>query len=143
MTATVAGRGAADELLGDADRLLSGDRRANGAWWPRATAFLLRSALELELAAYWARVEPGVEACSMRAQLTVLRRPEYAGPDTGTDVAAAWHALSRACHHHAYELAPTLAELRSWAEAVRRTATALRQVRTPTSESGRGPRRDH
>ena len=128
MTATVAGRGTADELLDDADRLLSGDRRANGAWWPRATAFLLRSALELELAAYWARVEPGVEACSMRAQLTVLRRPEYAGPDTGTDVAAAWHALSRACHHHAYELAPTVAELRSWALAVRDALVALRGI---------------
>ncbi len=128
MTATVAGQGAADELLDDADRLLSGDRRASGAWWPRATAFLLRSALELELAAYWARVEPGVEVCSMRAQLTVLRRPEYAGPDTGTDVAAAWHALSRACHHHAYELAPTVAELRSWSLAVRDAVAALRRT---------------
>ena len=126
MTATVTGPGTADELLDDADRLLSGDRRANGAWWPRATVFLLRSALELELAGYWARIGPGVEACSMRAQLTVLRRPEYAGPDVGSDVTAARHALSRACHHHAYELAPTVAELRSWAETVRWAARALR-----------------
>ncbi len=130
MTATVTGQGTADELLDDADRLLSGERRASGAWWPRATAFLLRSALELELAAYWARVEPGVEVCSMRAQLTVLRRPEYAGPDTGTDVAAAWHALSRACHHHAYDLAPTAIELRTWSRSVRLTTAQLRRLGT-------------
>jgi hypothetical protein len=130
VTATVTGQGTADELLDDADRLLSGERRASGAWWPRATAFLLRSALELELAAYWAQVEPGLQACSMRAQLTVLRRPEYAGPDTGTDVAAAWHALSRASHHHAYELAPTVAELRSWAGTVRDATAVLRRIPT-------------
>ena len=26
----------------------------------------------------------------------------------------AWSALSRACHHHPYELGPTAAELQSW-----------------------------
>jgi hypothetical protein len=118
----------ADVLLDDADRMLAGDRAANGAWWPRAAALVVRSALEAELAAYWARVEPGVEQCPMRAQLAVLRRPEYAGPDTGTDVAAAWHALSRASHHHAYELAPTLAELRSWSLAVRDAVAVLRRT---------------
>ena len=31
----------------------------------------------------------------------------------------AWSALSRACHHHAYELAPTAGELQSWFLVVR------------------------
>ena len=118
----------ADALLDDADRMLAGDRAANGVWWPRAAALVVRSALEAELAAYWACVEPGVEQCPMRTQLAVLRRPEYAGPDIGTDVAAAWHALSRASHHHAYELAPTLVELRSWSLAVRNAVAALRSA---------------
>jgi len=126
VTEAVANAATADRLLDDADEMLSGDRRANGSWWPRATALVLRSALELELAAYWSRVEPGLEACSMRAQLTVLRRPEYAGSGTGTDVAAAWHGLSRACHHHAYELAPTAAELRSWLQTIRVVVAELR-----------------
>ena len=30
----------------------------------------------------------------------------------------AWGALSRACHHHPYELAPTAGELSGWIEAV-------------------------
>lgn len=35
--------------------------------------------------------------------------------------ALAWHSwqvLSRACHHHAYELSPTYAEVRGWLEDV-------------------------
>ncbi|MGY1737011.1 hypothetical protein [Geodermatophilus sp. SYSU D00684] len=132
MTATLPGlddpASPADELLDDADRLLAGGLTTRGGWWPRATGFLLRAALERELAAYWTRVAPGVEQCSMRAQLAVLRRSEYAGVRTATDVAAAWLALSRACHHHAYELAPTLAELRGWAQRVRAATAALRQL---------------
>jgi hypothetical protein len=31
----------------------------------------------------------------------------------------AWSALSRASHHHPYELAPTSAELQSWFSVVR------------------------
>ncbi|MGY1784692.1 hypothetical protein [Geodermatophilus sp. SYSU D00698] len=132
MTATLPERddlaGPADELLDDADRLLAGELNARGGWWPRATGFLLRAVLERELAAYWERVAPGVEKCSMRAQLAVLRRPEYAGARITTDVAAAWLALSRACHHHAYELAPTLAELRGWAQTVRAATASLRRL---------------
>jgi hypothetical protein len=30
----------------------------------------------------------------------------------------AWSALSRACHHHPYELAPTAAELQGWLAVV-------------------------
>ena len=37
----------------------------------------------------------------------------------------AWTGLSRAGHHHAYELAPTAAELRSWHAAVIQLARDL------------------
>ncbi len=134
MTATLPGRddlaGASDGLLNDAERLLAGDVTTGGGWWPRATGLLLRAALERELAAYWARVAPGVEQCPMRAQLAVLRRPEYAGVHIATDVAAAWLALSRACHHHAYDLAPTAIELRTWSRSVRLTTAQLRRLGT-------------
>jgi hypothetical protein len=33
-------------------------------------------------------------------------------------VRTAWAALSRACHHHPYELAPTAPELAHWLDAV-------------------------
>jgi len=66
----------------------------------------------------WVRRTLDLEGRSMRAQLICLRT--YLGD---TNLAArtghAWSALSRACHHHPYELAPTAAELRSWFPVVR------------------------
>ena len=54
-----------------------------------------------------------LEGCSMRAQLICLRT--YLGDaNLAARTGHAWSALSRACHHHPYELAPTAAELQSW-----------------------------
>lgn len=48
----------------------------------------------------------------MRAQLACL--PTYLAADgLASDVSFAWHALSRATHHHPYELDPTREELES------------------------------
>ena len=114
-----------EELLAQADRLLrDGGSDARG-WWPRTAAFLIRAALEEELRAFWDRAEPGTEDASMRAQLLVLAGMTRPGRETARDVAAAWHALSRACHHHPYELAPTAAELRTWHSAVSRLGAEL------------------
>jgi hypothetical protein len=53
----------------------------------------------------------------MRVQLILLRA--YLGDtDLAGRAAHAWSALSRACHHHAYELAPTAAELEDWLSVV-------------------------
>ena len=53
----------------------------------------------------------------MRAQLICLRT--YLGDaDLAARAGHAWSALSRACHHHAYELAPTATELRAWFSVV-------------------------
>jgi len=62
----------------------------------------------------------------MRAQMHVLLEEDPPGTEVGRDAAAAWTALSRACHHHAYELAPTAAELRTWHTTVLGIRTALR-----------------
>jgi hypothetical protein len=49
----------------------------------------------------------------MRVQLIFLRT--YLGDaELAGRAGHAWSALSRACHHHAYELAPTAAELEGW-----------------------------
>lgn len=112
------------ELLAEADRLLRAQTSDAGGWWPRTVAFIVRAALEQELRSYWDRTAPGTDHVSMRAQLLVLR--SKASGDVAREAAAAWHGLSRACHHHAYELAPTAAELRGWLEAVRDLAPALR-----------------
>lgn len=87
-------------------------------WWPRAVAWLLRIQLEQDIEDYLG--ERGIACGNGRTRLLLLHG--YLEPAQVQHVAAAWHGLSRAGHHHAYELAPTQAELRSWAEAVRTSA---------------------
>lgn len=60
---------------------------------------------------------PGLETVSMRAQLACLPTYFKDGARAG-QVAYTWSALSKACHHHTYEIAPTEAELRGWIEVV-------------------------
>ncbi|MEV0328953.1 hypothetical protein AB0H63_21255 [Micromonospora echinospora] len=51
-------------------------------------------------------------SCHTSHQLLALRA--YTDPETALVARIAWHGLSRAMHHHAYELAPTVTELRGW-----------------------------
>ncbi len=110
-------------LLDTADQLLAHVVPGTRGAWPRAVAFAVRAALELELDAYWGQVQPEVAHAPMRSQLLLLR--SYAGENVAVDAIEAWHALSRACHHHAYELAPTAQELRRWLQQVRSVSDAL------------------
>src|SRR5262245_32061184 len=80
--------------------------------WQRACATLMRSALETQLRGYWLDRAPSLIRSSFRHQLLAL--PTFAGHDVAAGVRAAWYGLSRATHHHTYELPPTLAELVSW-----------------------------
>ncbi len=53
----------------------------------------------------------------MRAQLICLRT--YLGDSNlASRTNLTWSELSRACHHHPYELAPTVGELRTWFSVV-------------------------
>jgi hypothetical protein len=92
--------------------------------WPRASAFLARQALEDAIDRLWDQNLPGMHRASRATQLACLG---YATPDRElTDgVRVAWHALSRACHHHQYELAPTASELEMWIEKVDRLVARL------------------
>ena len=115
------------ELLEAADQLLRSPVSGLGNLWPRACALLIRTALELTLDQYWARVLPAAADCGMRPQLLLL--PLYvASGSTSADAASAsdavalareaWLGLAGAAHHHAYELAPNASELRGWHTAV-------------------------
>ena len=125
-----------EELLSQADLLLRDGGPGVRGWWPRTAAFLIRAALELELRAFWGCTEPGTEEASMRAQLLVLVTTSPPGPEAARDVAAAWHALSRACHHHPYELAPTVAELRAWHTTVSGLSAVLQTSGTGAHVAG-------
>lgn len=53
-----------------------------------------------------------VDHASMRSKIIVTRM--LRGDETGDRAALAWAGLSRACHHHAYELAPAEDEVNRW-----------------------------
>jgi hypothetical protein len=98
------------DIVKAARGLLDRTDPATAGLWPRATALLGRQAIEGALAGLWKFRAPGVEKCSARAQLLCL--PFYIGDEILAErVAYAWSALSRACHQHPYELAPTAPEL--------------------------------
>ena len=100
-------------LVQTARSLLSRPDPRTAGIWPRAAVLLARQALEAALDELWRRRAPGVEQCSARAQLLCL--PEYLRQgDLAARVSNAWTGLSRACHHHVYELPPTAAELDRW-----------------------------
>lgn len=103
-------------LLDTSDRLLREAAPGTRGAWPRVVAFAVRAALELEIDSFWARVEPSVADAPMRSKLLLLEA--YADRLVAHSASELWHELSRATHHHAYDLAPTAHELRAWHAAV-------------------------
>lgn len=94
------------------------------ATWPRTAALLARQAVETAVAGRLAARTPGLEACSRATQFTCL--PWYVEHRaTARRAHQTWAALSQACHHHAYDLAPTASELRSWLDDVDRLVVEL------------------
>jgi hypothetical protein len=114
-----------DELLAAAKRLIQRPDAATAGIWPRAAVFLARQAIELGMAALWsARPQAaGLSRCSIRSQILCLG----AYLDRGAAARAAYlsAALSRACHYHSYELAPTAAELDAWLDEAAQLVTLM------------------
>jgi hypothetical protein len=109
-----------DELLAAARELISRTDAATDGVWPRTAALLARQALEGSIDQVWARRPDtaGLAERSMRTQFICL--PAYITPGLAARAAYVWAALSSACHHHPYELAPTAAELTRWLDEVQR-----------------------
>ena len=124
------------EILAAADALAGPERSSSALGWPRMVAVLARHAIEETLRQYWALREPGMERCTWHAQLLCL--PVYlSNRKLAREAAAAWTDLSRACHHHPYELAPTANELRDLLDVANRFAAEVaRQSATHRSRSG-------
>lgn len=121
--------GHAEQTLEVARDLLERSDDATRGLWPRAAALLGRQALEDAVSWIWFVRAPGLEACSMRAQLLCLA--DYLGNERVAEETAHIYArLSWACHHHPYELAPTAMELRAWLEEVARLIVEARTAVT-------------
>lgn len=112
------------ELLDTARTLIERPDIGQPGVWRRAAALLARQELEVALMQLWITNIPGVERSSTATQLACL---DYLSPDPelAADVRSAWHALSRACHHHHYELPPTAPELLHWIRQVEHLSEAL------------------
>ncbi|MEV4344983.1 hypothetical protein AB0J83_10945 [Actinoplanes sp. NPDC049596] len=114
----------AENYLLNAASLMTKPATGTRGLWPRASAWLLRLALEAALDRFWTTVAPSVAQCrSRRAQLLMLR--QYTGAETASRAAYLWWALSRAGHHHGYELALTAGELRHLHTEVRSMVEVL------------------
>ena len=113
------------DLLGYARILIERPEGSEGVW-PRAAALLTRQVLEEALDRLWLAVHPGVVGASRATQLTCLG---LMITDSGlvADVRSAWASLSRACHHHHYELGPTAAELDRWIRQTEHLVETLQQ----------------
>ncbi len=111
------------DLIQYAHGLIKGDQGLSGVW-PRATVFLARQALEEGLDRLWANTFPGVEQASRSTQLICMGQL-LNDEVLVADVRSAWASLSRACHHHHYELAPTADELNRWLVQLKRLVETL------------------
>jgi len=103
----------ARDVLQLARDLLSRSDPSTAGLWPRAAALLTRQALEEAVDEYWRARHLPLDSLPTQAQLVCLRMMTSDG-SLPARVHEAWGALSRACHHHPYELAPTAEELATW-----------------------------
>lgn len=116
----------AADLLAAARRILDHPAVTTAGVWPRAVALLTRQALEKALDEFWAAkpTTAGLSQCPRRSQFACL--PFFLNASAVQEIAYVWGALSDACHYHAYELAPTAAELTGWIDAVAQFMAAPR-----------------
>nr|BFE63953.1 hypothetical protein GCM10020063_084790 [Dactylosporangium thailandense] len=119
--------GGSQDCLAAADKMLTSVVSGARGTWPRACAWLLRMALESAMDDYWRRCHPGVAGLRARApQFLVLER--YAGRRIAANAGYTWWALSRAGHHHCYELGLTAGELRRLRDTVTELVADLRSA---------------
>lgn len=117
--------------LDDPDHLLAAARQTIAGTlpgWPRTAALLARIALENAVAATLSTRHQRLDGASMRSQLLLL--PTVTDKRTSHHAQTAWAGLSRACHQHPYEMAPTLGEVNTLIDAVNEVVVGLDKTRS-------------
>lgn len=116
-----------EQLVAVADSIVA----SPGANRNRVACWIARSALEALVLRMLALRGLRAGRSTMRSQLTCLEVAVPEPPGLATNVEYTWSRLSNACHHHAYQLDPSLAEVRSLLDNVRAIqAAADRLART-------------
>ncbi|MBA4021696.1 MAG: hypothetical protein C0482_04980 [Gordonia sp.] len=111
-------------LLRESERILNGATGPGSGNSARLAAFVARQAVEVLVDERLKVVDAECAGASMRARLAILRSLD--GAEQTAQVEFAWNQLSACCHHHAYELAPTVGEVRVLCEGVARLAAVSR-----------------
>ncbi|MGW0040036.1 hypothetical protein [Gordonia sp. NPDC003376] len=104
------------ELLGHAQHLLDESSNATAGNSARLAAMMGRQALEQYVRARCAELNVDYDGRSMRTRLLILRSLDDV--DNADRLASLWSQLSACCHQHAYELSPTVTEVRALCEGV-------------------------
>jgi hypothetical protein len=99
-------------LLADAEGLLQGDLSVGKTHSIRAACWVARSALEVVVSDLLAQRSYSPGDASMRSRLSCLEVAYADRPALVLTAEYAWSGLSNACHHHAFQLSPSLAEAR-------------------------------
>jgi hypothetical protein len=116
------------ELLTLSRTLVSSDNWATSYWWGRGSAVLARQAVELALEEFWDARAPDMREASGRGQFLAVRL--YLNDETqAAEGHATWSRLSRACHHHPYDLQPSRDEVVAWIDAAERFHAVLQSAR--------------
>jgi hypothetical protein len=112
-----------------AEAFLTGEMRIQRVPSARAACWVARRGLETMVPLLLRLRCVDVGRASMNVQLICLRVSYVDNPALFSGLASAWDQLSRACHHHAYELTPTITEVRELIGRVR-AAEKLLEVTT-------------
>ena len=122
----------ATDLLDRAQAVLDGDLKLPANRAARSAALLARRALEDAVSERLGALCPGLVSANTRSRLLVLRL--LVDQDAGRRAQAAWAGLSRACHHHAFELNPSVMEVQQLINTVREVANTPRAGRGADGE---------
>ncbi|BBY73579.1 hypothetical protein MPRF_04780 [Mycolicibacterium parafortuitum] len=95
------------EMLGRAQQILT--TPTAGGLSPRMAAFLARQALEEIIEQRCGALGAAASGATTRSKLLILRALDE--PEVADAAALAWNRLSNACHLHAYEMQPSVAEV--------------------------------
>lgn len=98
-----------EQILDSAQAILDGKTMMPKTRAPRASAMLARQALEDAVRDLCDLAGADVGRATMRSRLIIIR--VLLGSGVADLAETAWAGLTRACHHHAYELAPNADEV--------------------------------
>lgn len=124
----------AADLLGYARAVLNETGAIPRAQRSRAAALLARQALEDVVVELCESVGAHLRSAKMRTRLISLR--VLLGSDAADLAEVTWGGLSQSCHHHAFELAPTVGEVQHLIDQVADLASRVSTARADARLDG-------